>query len=196
MIMDAVFKALADPSRRRLLDCLFDRDGQSLSELVEHLPMSRFGVMKHLALLEKAGLIVVRRQGRFKYHYLNPVPIRGIQDRWISKYAAPWTETLTGLKKELEGRNMEKPKHVFQIYVRAPADEVWESEEASGAARELRETLTLILGAISRVITVSVKPVTRPCNPPLVTTRSPFFTAVSHCRWDLAFLCWGRMSKK
>ena len=100
--MDEVFKALADSTRRQLLDQLFERDGQSLSALEEGLPMSRFGVMKHLRVLEEAGLVTTRRRGREKLHHLNPVPIRLIHDRWVSKYAEPWASALSGLKTELE----------------------------------------------------------------------------------------------
>jgi DNA-binding transcriptional ArsR family regulator len=100
--MDAVFKALADPTRRALLDALFAEDGQTLSALEGRVSMTRFGVMKHLKVLEEAGLVVTRRRGREKLHFLNPVPIRLIQDRWVSKYAEPWVDTLTGLKKQLE----------------------------------------------------------------------------------------------
>jgi DNA-binding transcriptional ArsR family regulator len=100
--MDEVFKALADPTRRRLLDQLFEHDGQSLSALEERLPMSRFGVMKHLRVLEEAKLVVTRRRGREKLHFLNPVPIRLVYERWVSKYAEPWVSGLTALKRELE----------------------------------------------------------------------------------------------
>ncbi|HEX5375151.1 MAG TPA: metalloregulator ArsR/SmtB family transcription factor [Solirubrobacterales bacterium] len=100
--MDEVFKALADPTRRSLLDELFEQDGQSLSALEARLPMTRFGVMKHLRVLEEAGLVTTRKRGREKLHFLNPVPIRLIHDRWVSKYAAPWASALTELKKQLE----------------------------------------------------------------------------------------------
>jgi DNA-binding transcriptional ArsR family regulator len=104
--MDAVFKALADPTRRALLDALFAEDGQTLTSLEHHATqqtdMSRFGVMKHLKVLEEAGLVVARKRGREKLHFLNPVPIRLIQDRWVSKYAEPWVDRLTELKKQLE----------------------------------------------------------------------------------------------
>jgi DNA-binding transcriptional ArsR family regulator len=100
--MDEVFKALADTTRRQLLDRLFERDGQSLSALEDGLPMSRFGVMKHLKVLEEAGLVTTRRRGREKLHHLNPVPIRLIHDRWVSKYAEPWASALSELKTELE----------------------------------------------------------------------------------------------
>jgi DNA-binding transcriptional ArsR family regulator len=100
--MDTVFKALADPTRRSLLDRLYESDGQTLSALEGRLPMTRFGVMKHLRVLEDAGLVVTRRRGREKLHFLNPVPIRQVYDRWVSKYAEPWAATLSGLKRELE----------------------------------------------------------------------------------------------
>jgi DNA-binding transcriptional ArsR family regulator len=101
-VIDDVFKALADPTRRRLLDELFEQDGQTLSALEQRLPMSRFGVAKHLKVLEEAGLVTTRRRGREKLHFLNPVPIREVHDRWVSKYAEPWASALTGLKKDLE----------------------------------------------------------------------------------------------
>jgi chromate reductase len=100
--MDPVFRALADDTRRSLLDELFQRDGQTLTELEQRLPMTRFGVMKHLKVLEQAGLITTRRRGREKLHFLNPVPIRLIYDRWVSKYAEPWAASLSGLKADLE----------------------------------------------------------------------------------------------
>ena len=100
--MDEVFKALADPTRRELLDRLFERDGRSLKALEEGLPMSRFGVMKHLRVLEEAGLVTTRRRGREKLHFLNPVPIRLVYERWVGKYAEPWASALSELKQELE----------------------------------------------------------------------------------------------
>src|SRR3954453_9688330 len=106
--MDEVFKALSDPTRRLLLDKLFGRDGQSLSALEGRLPMTRFGVMKHLKILEEAGLVVPRKRGREKLHFLNAVPIRLIHDRWVSKYAESWAAALTGLKRGLEEATMEK----------------------------------------------------------------------------------------
>jgi DNA-binding transcriptional ArsR family regulator len=100
--MDEVFRALADPTRRGLLDRLYERDGQTLTELFEGLPMTRFGVMKHLRVLEDANLVATRRRGREKLHFLNPVPIRLIHDRWVSKYAEPWAAALSELKQDLE----------------------------------------------------------------------------------------------
>jgi DNA-binding transcriptional ArsR family regulator len=100
--VDSVFKALADPTRRDLLDALFVQDGQTLTALEERVPMTRFGVMKHLKVLEEAGLVVTRKRGREKLHFLNPVPIRLIHDRWVSKYAEPWASALTKLKTQLE----------------------------------------------------------------------------------------------
>src|SRR3954453_12635511 len=101
---DLVFKALADPTRRHLLDRLFERDGRTLTELEDGLEMTRFGVMKHLRLLEEAGLVVSRRQGREKHHFLNAVPIRLIHDRWIDKYTERRVSALSELKTRLEGR--------------------------------------------------------------------------------------------
>ncbi len=121
--MDAVFKALADPTRRSLLDELFREDGQTLSALERRFEMTRFGVMKHLKQLEEAGLVVTRRRGREKLHFLNPVPIRLVHDRWVSKYAEPWAATLSGLKQQLEER-MEK---VFEIYIKTTPERLWEA---------------------------------------------------------------------
>jgi len=106
-MIDDVFKALADPTRRRLLDELFEQDGQTLSALEQRLPMSRFGVAKHLKVLEGAGLVATRKRGREKLHFLNPVPIREVHDRWVSKYAEPWAQALTGLKRDLEEENQD-----------------------------------------------------------------------------------------
>ena len=122
--MDEVFKALADPTRRSLLDELFEEDGQTLSALEERLPMTRFGVMKHLKVLEEAGLVITKKRGREKLHFLNPVPIRLVHDRWVSKYAEPWAATLTRLKRRLEEKTMEK---VFEIYIKTTPDELWEA---------------------------------------------------------------------
>jgi DNA-binding transcriptional ArsR family regulator len=99
---DRVFKALADPTRRHLLDRLFERDGRSLTELEKDLEMTRFGVMKHLKVLEDADLVTSRKLGREKLHFLNPVPIRLIHDRWIDKYTERHIGALVDLKNELE----------------------------------------------------------------------------------------------
>jgi DNA-binding transcriptional ArsR family regulator/uncharacterized protein YndB with AHSA1/START domain len=122
--MDAVFRALADPTRRSLLDELYREDGQTLSALERRLPMTRFGVMKHLRLLEDAGLVTTKRRGREKLHFLNPVPIRLIHDRWVSKYAEPWAAALSELKRKLEGVPMEK---VFEIWIRTTPERLWEA---------------------------------------------------------------------
>jgi len=121
--MDEVFKALADPTRRSLLDELFREDGQTLGRLERRLPMTRFGVMRHLKQLEKAGLVVTRRRGREKLHFLNSVPIRLVHDRWVSKYAEPWAAGLSGLKQRLENP-MEK---VFEIYIKTTPERLWEA---------------------------------------------------------------------
>jgi DNA-binding transcriptional ArsR family regulator len=122
--MDAVFRALADPTRRSLLDELFEEDGQTLTALERRLPMTRIGVMKHLRVLEAAGLVTTKRRGREKLHFLNPVPIRLVHDRWVSKYAEPWAATLTGLKTRLEEDLMEK---VFEIYIKTTPERLWEA---------------------------------------------------------------------
>ena len=121
---EEVFRALADPSRRALLDALRERDGQALYELEAALPgMTRFGVMKHLRVLADAGLITTRRDGRRKLHYLNAVPIRLIYDRWVSKYTESWAAALTGLKHELE-TPMEK---VYEIYIKTTPERLWQA---------------------------------------------------------------------
>ena len=120
--MDEVFRALADPTRRSLLDELFRKDGQTLSALEERLPMTRFGVMKHLKVLEEAGLVVTRRSGREKLHYLNATPIRLIHDRWVNKYTEPWVATLSELKQSLEKETMEK---IFEIYIKTTPERLW-----------------------------------------------------------------------
>jgi uncharacterized protein YndB with AHSA1/START domain/DNA-binding transcriptional ArsR family regulator len=122
--MDEVFRALADPTRRSLLDELFNEDGQTLSALEGRLTMSRFGVMKHLRVLEDAGLIVTRRRGREKLHFLNAVPIRLIHDRWVSKYAEPWVAALSDLKQDLEKQTMEK---IYEIYIKTTPARLWEA---------------------------------------------------------------------
>jgi uncharacterized protein YndB with AHSA1/START domain len=137
--MDEVFKALADPTRRSLLDELFNEDGQTLSALEERLPMTRYGVMKHLRVLEEARLVTTKRRGREKLHFLNPVPIRLVHDRWVSKYAEPWAATLSGLKHRLEDRTMEK---VFEIYIKTTPERLWEAITDS----EMRQKYTFGVG--------------------------------------------------
>jgi uncharacterized protein YndB with AHSA1/START domain/DNA-binding transcriptional ArsR family regulator len=142
---DEVFRALADPSRRTLLDALFERDGQTLSALEDRLPMTRFGVMKHLRLLEDAGLVVTRKVGREKLHFLNAVPIRLIHDRWVSKFAERWAAGLAGLKRELEEERTMDTVNVthqiplalspdgksamalFEIYIKTTPERLWQA---------------------------------------------------------------------
>jgi uncharacterized protein YndB with AHSA1/START domain len=121
--MDEVFRALGDPTRRDLLDRLLEKDGQTLQELTARYSISRFGVMKHLQVLEEAGLVVTRRRGREKLHFLNPVPIRLVHDRWVSKFAEPWAEALSDIKQRLE-KPMEK---IFEIYIRTTPERLWEA---------------------------------------------------------------------
>jgi uncharacterized protein YndB with AHSA1/START domain len=140
--MDEVFRALADPTRRSLLDELYRCDGQTLSALEARLPMTRFGVMKHLRVLEEAGLVVTRRRGREKLHFLNAVPIRLVHDRWVSKYAEPWAASLSELKQTLEEDSMEK---VFEIYIKTTPERLWEALTDS----EMRAAYTFGVGVTS-----------------------------------------------
>jgi DNA-binding transcriptional ArsR family regulator len=128
--MDEVFSAIDDANRRLLLDALFERDGQTLTELCDHLPgMTRQGVMNHLGVLEDAGLVTTDRRGRSKYHYLNPIPIRLVHDRWISRFATHRVERMTAIKSAVEagGTGMDTPIHIYTTYIRGHAAEVWEA---------------------------------------------------------------------
>jgi uncharacterized protein YndB with AHSA1/START domain len=123
--MAPVFRALADPHRRELLDRLFERDGQTLGELTRYLPeMTRFGVMKHLGVLEDAGLVTTVKAGREKGHFLNPVPIRLVHDRWISKFAEPVVGAMSAIKQQLE-TPMDSIDHVYSVYLKAAPERVW-----------------------------------------------------------------------
>ena len=121
--MEDVFRAIADPTRRELLDELFRHDGQTLSQLEARFDMSRQNVMKHLRVLEDAHLVVTRRRGREKLHFLNVIPIRLLHDRWVSKYAEPWVEGLSALKSDME-KTMEK---IYEIYIRTTPDRLWQA---------------------------------------------------------------------
>ena len=135
MVMDddRVFRALADPTRRHLLDRLFERDGRTLTELLEDVEMSRFGVMKHLRVLEGAGMVVTRRAGREKLHFLNAVPVQLIADRWVGKYTRERAAALADLKAVLEegGATMSatatKPRQLYQVFIKASPEKVWEA---------------------------------------------------------------------
>ncbi len=140
--MDAVFRALADPTRRSLLDELFKQDGQTLSALEQRLPMTRFGVMKHLKVLEEAGLVVTKKRGREKLHFLNAVPIRLVHDRWVSKYSEPWVAGLSDLKHDIEEHVMEK---VYEIYIKTTPERLWEAITDS----ELRQKYNFGVGVIT-----------------------------------------------
>jgi DNA-binding transcriptional ArsR family regulator/uncharacterized protein YndB with AHSA1/START domain len=127
--VDEVFKALADPTRRQLLDSLRDRAGQTLTELESGLGMTRFGVMKHLKVLEEAKLVSSRKEGRFKYHYLNASPIQEVADRWIAPYQKPFARYALNLKAMLESRQTmsEKPDFVLVTYIQTTARELWDA---------------------------------------------------------------------
>jgi DNA-binding transcriptional ArsR family regulator/uncharacterized protein YndB with AHSA1/START domain len=126
--MDMIFKAVNDPARRALLDSLRERDGQTLGELEEQLDMTRFGVMKHLKVLEEAHLIVTRRQGRFKYHYLNALPLQEMLDRWVAPFLQPQARALSDLKSRLERETrMGKPDFMMQTFIRCSQDALWDA---------------------------------------------------------------------
>lgn len=129
--MDAIFKALNDPARRALLDSLRAKDGQSLSDLAAQLDMTRFGVMKHLGVLEDASLVVTRKVGRFKYHYLNAVPLQEVLDRWIEPLLAkPAARAVTSLKADLEGARAmpaQKPDFVMSTFINCTQDALWDA---------------------------------------------------------------------
>lgn len=141
--MDSVFKAIADPGRRRLLDALRAQDGLSLGELCEVLPeMTRFGVGAHLRVLSEAGLVTTVRAGRRKLHYLNAVPFREIQHRWLSEFTARSADALLALREELES-SMNTPDFVYTIVINAPRLVVWDALTATGTPRSwLYDTVT------------------------------------------------------
>ena len=137
--MDEVFRALADPTRRRLLDALFVQDGQTLGALGARFDITRFGVMKHLTVLEEAGLVVTKRRGREKLHFLNPVPIRLVHDRWVSKFAEPWVAGLSDLKTSLE-TSMEK---IYEIYIRTTPERLWRAITDRDERRKFQFGMTI-----------------------------------------------------
>lgn len=129
---DAVFRALADPSRRKMLDLLKEKPGQSVGQLTEAFPFSRYAVMKHLRVLEQAHLVVSQRDGKSRRLFLNAIPIQTISDRWMSQYSARWASRLTSMKYELEEEekampNAAKLKHVYVLYIKTSADKLWEA---------------------------------------------------------------------
>lgn len=128
--MDVVFRALNDPHRRKILDLLHECNGMTSSAIEEQFhDITRFGVMKHLKLLEAASLITTRKEGRFKYHYLNPVPLQEISDRWISRFTALWAQSITDVKNQLEKENFmtTKPKHIFVSIIKTTPEKLWEA---------------------------------------------------------------------
>ena len=135
-----VFKALADPSRRHLLDRLNARNGQSLRDLTEGLDMARQSVSKHLAILEAANLVTTVRQGREKLHYLNPAPINEIAERWIHHYDRPRVEALSDLKRALEEMPMDKPQFVYTTYIKTTPERLWQALTEPGFTRRWWQT--------------------------------------------------------
>lgn len=126
--MDVIFKALGDPARREILDSLRMRDGQTLSDLEPQFEMTRFGVMKHLKVLEDAGLILTTRRGRFKYHYLNALPLQEMLDRWVAPFLRPQAQSLSDLKTKLErAHRMGKPDFMMQTFIRCTQDALWDA---------------------------------------------------------------------
>lgn len=126
--MDMLFKAMNDPARREILDLLRQEDGQSLSQLEAHFDMTRFGVMKHLKLLEDAGLVLTRKHGRFKYHYLNPLPLQEMLDRWVAPFLQPQASAVNALKLKLETETrMGKPDFMMQTFIRCTQDALWDA---------------------------------------------------------------------
>src|SRR3954454_8664495 len=157
-VMDDVFRALADPTRRSLLDELFREDGQTLKALEGRLPMTRIGVMKHLKVLEDAGLVTTKKRGREKLHFLNAVPIRLVHDRWVSKYAEQWAAGLTELKRDLEKEHtMEK---VFEIYIKTTPERLWEAITDD----ELRQKYNFGVGVTSDWTPGSAYPASHPAG--------------------------------
>lgn len=124
--MDTIFKALNDPARRALLDSLRAKDGQTLTELEEQLDMTRFGVMKHLKVLEDAHLVTTKKVGRFKFHYLNPLPLQEVMDRWLHPFLNDQAQALSRLKKTLEN-NLMKPDLILSTYIDCTQDALWEA---------------------------------------------------------------------
>ena len=137
--MDGVFRALADPGRRRLLDSLNARNGQTLRELCADMDMARQSVSKHLAVLEEANLVTTVWRGREKLHYLNAAPITDISERWINRYEQPRVDALTDLKHALENPSMDKPSFVYTTYIQTTPERLWEALTSSGVHRALLE---------------------------------------------------------
>ena len=185
--MDDIFKALNDPTRRSLLDALRQKDGQSLTELEERLALSRFGVMKHLRVLEDANLVLTRKSGRFKYHYLNALPLQEVMDRWVAPFLQPQAKALSDLKAKLEKDTaMSKPDFMMQTFIRCTQDALWSAlTEADEMARyhfacntvrgsaQVGEATTFILpngDAMLRQVTTALDPKSR-----IAMTFEPLF---------------------
>jgi len=173
----SVFRALADPTRRAILDTLFAVDGQSVTALCSISPqMTRFGVMKHLRILEEANLVSAAKVGRTKLHYLNPVPIAQLADRWISKYAHPFTSALVGLDRaarESPGGQMSRPAHVYQIYIAANPAQVWTAITDSDWRRRYLHSTAFVEPPVAGQPYLTVLPDGRPAVDGMIEEMSP-----------------------
>jgi DNA-binding transcriptional ArsR family regulator/uncharacterized protein YndB with AHSA1/START domain len=178
-----VFRALADPTRRAILDALFAADGQSVGALCALSPeMTRFGVMKHLGVLEEANLVTTAKSGRTKLHYLNPLPIALIAHRWISKYAAPFTEALVDLDDQLAhphapttlgGAVMDLPAHVYQIYIAASPEQVWTAITDSEWTRRYFHRTAFLVPPVAGHPYRKVLPDGRPASEGMIEEMTP-----------------------
>lgn len=172
--MDAIFKALNDPARREILDRLRQKDGQSLSDLEEAFDMTRFGVMKHLKVLEEASLIVTRKQGRFKYHYLNALPLQEVIDRWIDPFRAkPTARAVLDLKSNLEGTapmldETEKSDFMMATFINCTHDDLWDALVQGDLIAKYHFISTEVLGNYEDGDTVEMK---TPDGAPMLTNR-------------------------
>lgn len=203
--VEDVFKAIADPVRRTLLDRLFRHNGLTLSDLCDGLAMTRFGVMKHLRILESAGLVTTRKVGREKRHYLNPVPIRLIHDRWVSKYTGPMAAALLELKSVLEGVSVpadrtEPVVQVYRIVIRATPEQIWQAITDSSFSRRypfyMNVDSTFELGAPIRFVNdagrVAVDGEVTECDPPrrlahtwVIRYDEQLATETSRVTWEI-----------
>ena len=173
--MDTIFKALSDPARRAILDSLRARDGQTLTDLEPQFEMSRFGVMKHLKVLEDAALIVTTRRGRFKYHYLNALPLQEMLDRWVAPFLRPHAQSLSDLKTKLErAHRMGEPGFMMQTFIRCTQDALWEALTQADQMANYHFLCTQVRGnAAVGNVTEFIKPDGQPMLRQVTTEMDP-----------------------